>query len=353
MRSAVWEGVGRIGLIEVEDPVPGPEDVVLDVAACGICGSDVHAFAEGVWIAPGAPMGHEFSGTVSAVGTGVRGLKVGDRVAVNPMGPCGSCRQCSLGRTNLCAAPPSSARGGLSDKVLVPAAESGARLHRMPDSMSVEEGAFLEPLSVATRAVATAAPELDGPVVVAGLGSIGQSVLRVLLAYGARDVVGIDVSPARLAAASGLGATVLDARTDDPRTYLLDRWGTSTSPYQVAGNVGTFFECSGAPAMTALATEVVRAGGTVSIAGLVGASPPVDLDTVVQKELRLLGSFAYTGPDATEAFRLLADGLVDVAPLVSHRVPLSRVAEAFGTQHAVDGSVKVLVLPDPVAPEET
>ncbi|MCE3553657.1 alcohol dehydrogenase catalytic domain-containing protein [Pseudonocardia sp. RS11V-5] len=347
MRSTVWEGVGRIGLVEVEEPVPGPDDVVLDVAACGICGSDVHAFAEGAWITPGAPMGHEFSGTVAAVGVGVRDLKVGDRVAVNPMGPCGSCRQCALGRTNLCAAPVHSARGGLSDKVLVPNAESGARLHRMPDSMAFEEGAFLEPLSVATRAVTSAAPELDGPAVVSGLGSIGQCVLRVLLAHGARDVVGIDVSPARLAAASGLGAEVVDARADDPRAYLLDRWGTSTSPYQVGGNVGTFFECSGAPPMITLATEVVRAGGTVSVAGLVGASPPVDLDTVVQKELRLLGSFAYTGPDATEAFRLLADGLVDVTPLVSHRIPLSRVAEAFDRQHAVDGSVKVLVVPDP------
>jgi threonine dehydrogenase-like Zn-dependent dehydrogenase len=346
VRTARWEGIEKIALVEVDAPEPGPRDVVLDIGACGICGSDVHAYAEGAWIAEGSPMGHEFSGTVRSAGAEIRGLAVGDRVAVNPMGPCGTCRQCSLGRTNLCSGAVNSARGGLSDQVLVPEAESGARLFRMPDGMSFEEGAFLEPLSVAVRAVTSASPDLDAPIVVAGLGSIGQCVLRVLLAYGATDVVGIDVSPARLDVSRETGAPVLDARAEDARAHLLDRWGTSVSPYQQGGNVGTFFECSGAVPMTTIATEVTRAGGTVSLAGLNGSSPPVDLDTVVQKELRLLGSFAYTGPDSTEAFRLLSTGAVRVAPLVSHRVPLSRVGEAFETQHAVDGSIKVVVLPD-------
>lgn len=347
MRSARWQGIRSIALVDVPSPEPGERDVVLDIGACGICGSDVHAYAEGAWISEGAPMGHEFAGTVRAVGSGIRDLAVGDRVAVNPMGPCGACAQCSAGRTNLCAAPVHSASGGLADQVLVPDAESGARLFRMPDTMTFEEGAFLEPLSVAVRAVRTADPDLDAPIVVSGLGSIGQCVLRVLQAYGAREVLGIDVSPARLRVAAATGAPVLDARATDPREHVLARWGRSDSPYQPgSGNVATFFECSGAPAMLALATAATRAGGTVSVAGLTSTTPPVDVNTVVQKELRVLGSFAYTGPDATEAFRLLSEGRVRVAPLVSHRVPLSRVADAFATQHAVDGSVKVVVLPD-------
>lgn len=346
MRSTRWQGIRSIGLVEVDAPDPGPHDVVLDVGACGICGSDVHAYAEGAWITEGSPMGHEFAGTLSRVGADVAGLAVGDRVAVNPMGPCGSCPQCTAGRTNLCRDLAGSARGGLSDQVLVPRAAVHERLFPMPVGMSFEEGAFLEPLSVAVRAVRQAAPDLGRPIVVAGLGSIGQCVLRVLRAYGAEQVLGIDVSPPRLAVAAGTGADVLDARAEDPRTHLLDRWGTSVSPYQQGGEVGTFFECSGALPMLAIAPEVTRAAGTISLAGLTSTTPPVDMNTVVQKELRVLGSFAYTAADSAEAFRLLASGHVPVRELVSHRVPLSRVAEAFETQHAVDGSVKVVVVPD-------
>jgi threonine dehydrogenase-like Zn-dependent dehydrogenase len=219
---------------------------------------------------------------------------------------------------------------------------------RLPDALSLEEGAFLEPLSVAVRAVRAAAPDLDGPILVTGLGSIGQCVLRVLRAYGATDVVGIDVSPPRLAAGAAAGATVLDARdgVDALHAELHARWGTSTSPYQPgSGNAGTVLECSGALPMLELATAVARAGGTVALTGLTSSTPPVDVNTVVQKELRLRGSFAYTADDAAEAFRLLALGEVRVAELVTHRVPLARVAEAFAAQHAVDGSIKVVVVP--------
>ncbi|GEL23859.1 alcohol dehydrogenase [Pseudonocardia sulfidoxydans NBRC 16205] len=347
MRSTRWQAIGSVGLVDTAAPQAGPHDVVLDVEACGICGSDVHAFAEGAWISAGDPMGHEFAGTVSAVGPQVSTFAVGDRVAVNPMGPCGSCGQCAGGSSNLCANPAHSSFGGLGDQVLVAHAESGARLFRLPDTMSFEEGAFLEPLSVAVRAVRCADPDLAAPVVVAGLGSIGQCVVRVLRAYGASDVVGIDVSTPRLRVAAATGVDVLDAREGDVVAGLLDRWGTSDSPYQPgSGNVAAFFECSGAQPMINAATAVTRAGGTVALTGLSGHRPGVDLDTVVQKELRLRGTFAYTGDDATEAFRLLESGAVDVAPLVTHRIPLSRVDEAFAAQHATDGSVKVVVLPD-------
>lgn len=348
MRAALWEGIGSIALHELPDPEPGRDDLVIDVGACGICGSDVHAFAEGAWISAGARMGHEFAGTVRAIGADVDGIAVGDRVAVNPMGPCGTCPQCAAGNTNLCAQPVHGAGGGLADRVLVPRAELGRRVFRLPDTLSLEEGAFLEPLSVAVRAVRHADPDLAGPILVTGLGSIGQCVLRVLHARGATDVVGVDVSLPRLAAASAVGAAVLDARdgVDALRERLHERWGTSNSPYQVgSGNVGTVIECSGAPPMLELATSVVRAAGTVALAGLTSSTPPVDVNTVVQKELRLRGSFAYTAEDAAEAFRLLAQGHVRVGDLITHRVPLERVGEAFTAQHAVHGSIKVMVLP--------
>jgi 2-desacetyl-2-hydroxyethyl bacteriochlorophyllide A dehydrogenase len=347
MRSAVWQGIRSISITEVDVPNPGPRDVVVDIAACGICGSDVHRYAEGAWAAAGMPMGHEFSGTVSAVGAEVEGLAVGDRVAVNPAAPCGVCAQCAAGRTNLCADNSASARGGLSDKVLVRNAAAGERLFVMPSGMHFEEGAFLEPLSVAVRAVRQVGAQVPGPVVVAGLGTIGQCVLRVLVAHGVPAVLGVDISEPRLRAAAEAGADVFDARTGDLVEHVLDKWGTTASPYQPgAGAVGTVFECSGAPSMIDAALRVCRAGGTISLAGLTSETPRVDVNTVVQKELRLLGSFAYTAADAQEAFGLLRDGRVSVLPLISHRVPLSQVASAFEAQHDVAGSIKVVVVPD-------
>lgn len=346
MRSTRWKGIRTISLEEVADPSPGPLDVVLDVCACGICGSDVHAYAEGAWITPGAPMGHEFAGTVSEVGSEVEEIVVGDRLAVIPRASCGRCDRCSVGHPNLCADATGSARGGLSDRVLVPRAALGRQVYRLPDALTFEEGAFLEPLSVATRAVRSAAPDLGAPILVTGLGSIGQCVLRVLQAHGATDVLGVDVSPPRLAAAAATGAAVLDSRAQDLRQHVLDRWGTTVSPYQQGGTVGTVFECSGALSVLDVLPELTGPAGTISIAGLTSETPRVDLNTVAQKELRLLGTFAYTPPDAAEAFRLLSEGQVQVAPLISHRVPLSRVEEAFATQHAVDGSVKVVVVAD-------
>lgn len=230
--------------------------------------------------------------------------------------------------------------------MLVRNAVAGERLFVLPDGMRFEEGAFLEPLSVAVRAVRQVGPEVAGPVVVTGLGTIGQCVLRVLLAYGVPSVLGVDVSGPRLRVAADAGADVFDARTGDLVEHVLDRWGTTASPYQPgAGAVGTVFECSGAVSMIDAAVRVCRAGAAISLAGLTSSTPQVDVNTVVQKELRLLGSFAYTAADAQEAFALLRDGRVQVLPLISHRVPLAEVASAFEAQHDVAGSIKVVVVP--------
>lgn len=347
VRSATWQGIRTVGLEHVAPPEPGPRDVVLAVEACGICGSDVHRYLEGAWAAAGMPLGHEFAGRVVRAGAEVTSLAVGDRVAVNPAGPCGACDQCRRGRENLCADGSRNARGGLGDEVLVREPEAGQRLFVLPDALPFEEGAFLEPLSVAVRAVRHAGPVLDEPVVVVGLGTIGQCVLRVLLAEGVREIVGIDVSAPRLQAARAAGVDVLDGSTDDVRAALLARWGRTSSPYQPdAGAVATVFECSGAPSMIDLAVSTTRAGGTLVLAGLTREPPQVDVNTVVQKELRLLGTYAYTGDDAAAAFGLLRDGRVRLGPLVSHRFPLSRVAEAFAAQADVDGCIKVVVHAD-------
>jgi threonine dehydrogenase-like Zn-dependent dehydrogenase len=291
-------------------------------------------------------MGHEFAGTVAAVGREVDGVSVGDRVAVNPLGPCRTCAQCTAGRVNLCADPSRSTGGGLGDQVLVEDARVGERLFVMPETMTVEEGAFLEPLSVAVRTVRIADPDLSAPILVTGLGTIGQCVVRVLSAWGAATVLATDTSPLRRSVASKVpGVEVLDPAVDDVAAVLADRFGRTTSPYRQATAVPTVIECSGAGPLLQFGVDVVRAGGTVCVVALTAAPAPFDVNPLVQKEIRLLGSFAYTFADSQEAFRLLANREVEVAPLISQRVPLTDVNAAFAAQADTARSIKVIVTP--------
>lgn len=346
MRVVTWQAIETLSVDEVSAPACGPSDVVLSVGACGICGSDVHSYTEGVWIAPGVPLGHEYAGTVTEVGAAVSGLRVGDRVAVNPAAPCGACPRCAEGRQNLCSAG-SGHSGGFGDQVLVRNAVVGRHLFVLPEDFPLEEAAFLEPLSVAVRAVRHAAPPLDEPTVVFGLGTIGQCVVQVLLADGARDVIVVDTSPRRLAAAVSAGAhEALDASTDDVRASLFASRGTTSSPYQPrSGAIGAVFECSGAAAVLPLAFELARAAAPIAAVALAAHSLSVPVDDLVQKELRLLGSFAYTPRDCQEAFDLLVSRQVDVQPLISHRFALADITAAFEAQRDTATSIKVVVTP--------
>lgn len=340
--AAVWMEVGRIDLVPVTPPAVGPRDVEIEVGACGICGSDVHRFLEGQWSTPGQRLGHEFAGTVTALGQEVEGLSVGDRVAVNPAVPCLECDRCREGRTNLCSGL-RGAEGGLAQRVRVPDAQLGRQIFLMPDSMTMEEGAFLEPLSVAVRAVRREQLPPGEPVLVAGLGTIGQCVVRVLLDAGVETVIGVDTSPVRRRAAEEAGALVL--APDEVRPVVLERWGQTVSPYQTSGALGGVFECSGAPSALAQALELVRAGGFVSLAGLFATPPAVDVNAVVQKELLLRGAFAYTMDDVQEAFALASSGRLGLAELVSDRFPLAQVQEAFQRQADTHSTIKVVVHP--------
>lgn len=344
-RAVTWEDVETLALAEVDAPQAGPRDVVIDVGACGICGSDVHSYVEGAWIAKGVRMGHEFAGTVSAVGAEVDGLAVGDRVSVNPAVPCGTCARCREGLFNVCGAM-TGASGGFADQVRLTGARVGEQVFTLPDTMSFATAAFLEPLSVATRAVRMAAPSLTEPILVLGLGTIGQCVLQVLLAHGATDVIAVDVSALRRDVALAAGAhEVMDPAHSDVRSTLLASRGTLTSPYQVSGAIGAVFECSGSVAVLPVALELARAGAPISLIALASRHADIDLNMAVQKELSLLGSFAYAPQDCQEAFELLASSRVDVAGLVSHTYELADITAAFEAQRDPAGSVKVMVTP--------
>lgn len=345
MRLATWEAIETVRIREVDEPVVGPDDILVEIGACGICGSDVHSYVEGAWIAAGQPMGHEFAGTVTARGAAIRTVDIGDRVAVNPALSCGECARCVEGHRNLCAAM-SGFGGGFGDRVLFRSAVVGEQLFVLPQHVSLEEAAFLEPLSVATRTIAVASPPLDEPIVVFGLGSIGQCVVQVLLAMGATDVIAVDTSAMRRDAARRAGSQeVLDPGSVDIRKHLLDSRGRTTSPYQTGGAIGTVFECSGAPVVLPVAIELLRAGGTLLLVALASRTTAIDINDIVQKELRVLGSFAYTPADCQAAFDLLITGRVCLAPLISHRFALEDIGAAFEAQRRTESSIKVMVSP--------
>ena len=349
MRAAFYQGIRHMTVEKVDEPTVGPEDVLLRVGACGICGSDLHSYTEGVWIAPGDQMGHEFAGTVLEVGIEVEDVAVGDRVAVCPLVTRGEDDAMRRGRPNLAEDISHSALGGFADRVLIRHAKVGSHLFPLPDHVSDAVGCLLEPAAVGARAVRLADVQADDPVVVIGLGAIGQGAVRALSAHGVKRIIAIDVAPLRLEAARRGGAhLVIDGSNADALQSVYEDLGTTSSPYQpVSGRAAAVIECSGATIPAAQALDMVRPGGTVVFVALFAKPVSVDVDKAVQKELRLQGSFAYTPEDFREAHQLIIGGELDYESLVTHEFELERINDAFSQQLSADEAIKVVIVPDP------
>ncbi|WP_344136073.1 zinc-dependent alcohol dehydrogenase [Saccharopolyspora halophila] len=318
----------------VPDPEAGPADVVVDVHACGVCGSDLHAFTEGMFAAPGQVMGHEFAGEIAKVGAEVTGLTVGDRVTGVPIQPCGRCRRCAESCGHLCEVWGTRSiafglPGAFAERVRIPDAVAGRNVHRLPESLSCEDGALVEPLSVAVHAVRRADPLPGQQAVVLGLGTIGLHVAQVLLAQGI-SVLGVDRSPLRRAIAGELGVAA------------------SSCVAEVSGEteVDLVFEATGVSGLVAQAAEVVRPRGTVLVLALYESPAELDPTRWVHKEITLRGSAMVTPEDFHYAIELLSSGRAKAQPLITHRMPLAELGAAFETQRDAEHAVKVLVVRD-------
>jgi 2-desacetyl-2-hydroxyethyl bacteriochlorophyllide A dehydrogenase len=342
VRAAVFKGVEDIQVEEVPAPEAGAEDIVVRVHACGICGSDLHTYQHGSFVQPGQVMGHEFVGEVVQVGNQVKGVAVGDRVTASPVVPCMECARCKEGRYNLCGVAWATGiaygrPGGFAEFVQIPSAVLGENVFVLGQEVSDEGGALVEPLAVAVHAVRLVEPVEGKTSLVLGLGTIGLQVVQVLRARGAGRIIGLDLSETRIQAAAALGAEALD--------------GSEGAGAALAGALGEgdeidlVFECSGAPAAAAAALEHVRAGGTIVVLALYDDPVTFDPTALVQREVRLQGSIAYTSEDFREAVRLLSTGEAEVGPLVTHRKPLEQIRDAFSVQLQKDESIKVLVTP--------
>jgi (R,R)-butanediol dehydrogenase / meso-butanediol dehydrogenase / diacetyl reductase len=319
---------------EIPDPVAGHGQVVIAVEACGLCGSDVHAIEHGM-TRPGVILGHEFSGHIAEVGPGVTGWRVGQAVAVNPLGSCGMCRECAGGLPFRCAALPNlglSAPGAYADYV----AMSASQLVALPDELPVEMGAHAEPLAVALQAVSQADVGPGDAVLVHGVGPVGLNAIMALRLAGVDHIVGAGRSPGRRAAASAVGA---DAAIDTRETSLREYVGESGRPFAAV------IDCSGAIGLFDESLEVLAGGGTFVEVALTTDVPAVNLFGLVQGGFRMAGTCAYSYATYERAVELIAAQRVPVAQLISERVSLDDTPDALARLRQPGDLVRVLSLP--------
>jgi 2-desacetyl-2-hydroxyethyl bacteriochlorophyllide A dehydrogenase len=342
MKAAVFRGPRNITVEDVPAPEAGPGDIVVSVKACGICGSDLHTYLHGSFVAPGQIMGHEFVGEVVELGAGVQGLELGDRVTGLPTIACNDCPRCHEGRYNLCARVWTQSiaygrPGAFAELLKIPGGVVGENVFKLGANVSDEAGALVEPLAVAVHAVRLAEPVAGATALVLGLGTIGQQVVQTLLARGAGRVIGVDLSQLRLDTALLLGARAVD--------------GTEGAEQAVAAalaegeEIDLIFECSGVPALAAAALQLIRPGGTIVVLALYDDPLTFNPTVLVQKEIRFQGSIAYTSEDFREAVELLSSGRVQAEPLITQREPLANVTGAFEVQLEKNRSLKVLITP--------
>ncbi|XP_046557224.1 sorbitol dehydrogenase-like [Haliotis rubra] len=338
--TAVLDGANDLRMIDAPIPEPKYGEVQLKLLNCGICGTDVHIWKHGGF--GGMPltdrivMGHESSSVITKVGEGVTHLKVGDRVATEPGGPCFQCKKCKAGRYNLCPVM----------QVIIPKycgnltryAIHGADLcFKLPDNISDEEGAIIEPLAVTVYACKRANIGMGDTVLICGSGSIGLLCLVTVLARGATTVLVTDIADEKLKVAKQAGATyTLNVRGMSPKEAAAAIEDVLGGPADVS------MECTGVPSCVSTAIYATTRGGNVTMVGMGDLVQEVPLGTAAMKEVDIRGILRYCHDDFSTAVSLVASGKVNVKPLITHRFPLEKTLEALQTT-ASGVAVKVMV----------
>jgi threonine dehydrogenase-like Zn-dependent dehydrogenase len=346
MRAVVFEGVGEVAVVDAPDPsIVDPGDAIVRVTCAGICGSDLHLLHGKAPMEPGDPLGHEAVGIVEDVGSAVRRIGVGQRVAVAFNVACGRCWFCGQGESGLCedgaifgyglfggALP-----GAQAERLRVPDAD--VNLLPVPDGVPDEAALFVgDVLTTGFYGASLAEPSPDRVVAVLGCGPVGICTILGLRALGAGSVFAVDREPARLALAEGAGATPVHLDERNPATVLAEA---------TAGRgADTVIDAVGHPSAFEGATDVVRRGGTVVVVG-VYSSETIELQLGASWSRALTFRFAGLTPVLTwweRAMAALERGDVDPTPLVSHRVPLEDAADGYARFDRREAT-KVVLLP--------
>jgi len=347
VKALRWHGARDVRLEGVEDPELVPGTAIVQVAFCGVCGTDVHEYLHGpVMIRPDAhplsgarppvTLGHELSGRVVALDGEAPGIAVGTRVVADPCLRCGTCRWCQRGEYHICARGGSlglAADGGLAGLVRVPLIQ----LHPVPDRVSDAHAALAEPLAVGLHAATRARVGAGDSVLVLGAGPIGLAALIGARLSGAASVFVSEPNGARAETARALGAReVFDPTVDDVRSAVFARTGRVGPDAVIDG--------TGRPEAIGMGLRSVRRGGTVAVAGIAPTDLTVDLRQLVLFERSLVGSLGYNF-DIPRVLDLMALGRVDVSPLVTAVRPLSEAPQTFEELSSPHKHVKVLLTP--------
>jgi len=334
-------GVGNIELKDIPTPTPGKGEVLIKVHTAGVCGTDVHIEYDRFANSPPFVLGHEFSGTIEQLGSDVDGLDSGDRVvsANNPFA-CGQCSICKSGNPNLC--PAKRAMGIHSDGCFADYAKLPANLiHIIPDAVSFEEAALMEPLAVATHAVANRCGINEGDsVIVFGVGAIGLLAGQVARAEGAKNVLVAGTTKdekTRFKCAQELGLETLNVEKDDVADRVMSVTGGQ--------GVDIVIEASGSSAAVAQGADLLKKTGRMAISGITGKPEiPINWDGLIAKGATLYFCYSSVNSDWRKGLQYLADKKVSTLPLVTHRFRIDQWQKAFAALAELEAIRPVLTI---------
>jgi L-iditol 2-dehydrogenase len=350
MKALLLSAYSDLNVVDLPTPTPAADEVLIEVAACGICGSDVHGYdgASGRRIPP-IVMGHEAAGTIVALGTEVAGFELGDRVTFDSTVCCGACNPCLRGDVNLCdqrqvmgvSCVEYRRYGAFAEYIVVPA----RILYRLPDDFSFAQAAMLEAVAVALHGVGVSLLKPGDTVLIIGAGMIGLLLLQAARFAGAAHVFVSDIDRTRLQLASALGAS---------EALCLSGEELITCIHELTAGRGVdlVLEAVGGTETIASGIDCVRKGGTVTLVGNISPTVILPLQKVVSRQIRLQGSCASAG-EYPEAIRLIASGAILVGPLITAISPLSEGPSWFKRLHAREPNLMKVVLDPRLAHPQT
>lgn len=336
MKQAMMIKPGEIIYQEVPVPETAPGQIKVKMLKIGVCGSDIHVWhGKHPFTTYPVVQGHEVSAQIVDIGVGVSGFQIGDRVTIQPQVVCGQCYPCTHGLYNDCneLKVMGFQTTGMASDFFVVDAEKALRL---PEGMSDEHGAMLEPLAVACHAVARFGDVAGKRAVVVGGGPIGNLVAQTLVAMGATGVLLSEVSACRLATAKKCGLNTVNPREKPLQQAIFDAFGPD--------GADVIFECIGSPATIKEEIEIARKGSTIIIVGVVPDLCLVNMGFVQDRELSIIGTAMYRTEDYLAAIDLVGKGLIEFDALITDRVPFSRYADAYRLiEEQKDKAMKVMI----------
>ena len=322
MRQAVMAEPGKIDYHQTAEPVPSADQVQIRIQRIGICGSDMHVYdGRHPFVTYPVIQGHEFAGTVSAVGTGVKDIRVGDKVTATPQETCGHCPPCRRGQYNVCEnlrvrgfqAP------GCAQDYFVTEAD---KIIKLPEQVQLGQGAFAEPAAVAVHSTGRLGDLSGKHVVVSGAGTIGNLIAQACKARGAAGVLIADISDFRLEIARQVGVDAVCNVAAEPLPEAVER--AFGAPFFDVG-----VEAAGAEASLGALISGIGKGGTLLIVGVYEEIPAVDMSTLCEHELNLKGSMMYSHEDWEQAVEWIASGRIQTAPLDSKHFKFDEFLAAY------------------------